>query len=123
MSRQVIQTSLPAPKYLKGFATAQAVELNGQLTLDFGLEPDRETGTEVTVPDMATWFLLFRMQNDTIIAELSLPDAIEKGRITNWLERIILPSFPRPDGGPFGDRQSGPDDGPDDIIVEVSRRK
>ena len=87
---------LPAPKYAKGYATTRAVEVNGQLTLDFG--DFGLAGLRDHLPprdDLLTWLLLFHSAGDDgFHVELSLPDRIEDGRITSWAERIILPVFP-----------------------------
>ncbi len=106
---------LPGPRYAKGYATARAVQVNEQLTLDFG---------DFALPpadQLLTWLLLFRTDDDGFHAELSLPDRIDDGRITRWAERIILPVFPRDeivlDGG-LAPPDSAGDRG---IVVEVSR--
>src|SRR5215475_6325034 len=51
---------LPATKYAKGGATTAAVELNGQLTLDFG-DFDFEFEYARAKTSMQTWLLLFRV--------------------------------------------------------------
>ena len=102
---------LPATKYAKGGATAAAVELNGQLTLDFGDFDFRRQPASVQ-----TWLLLFHVDDEGFRVELSLPDAITDGRITGWAERIILPSFPRDDDR-LADLLSE-----EEIVVSVSRR-
>ena len=83
---------LPAPKYAKGDATARAVEVNEQLTLDFG---DFDPGGLPPRDQLLTWLLLFHAGDDGFHVELSLPDRIDDGRITRWAERIVLPVFPR----------------------------
>lgn len=102
---------LPATKYAKGGATAAAVELNGQLTLDFG-----DFDFERQSVSVQTWLLLFHVDDEGFRVELSLPDAITDGRITGWAERIILPSFPRDDDR-LADLLSA-----EEIDVPVSRR-
>jgi hypothetical protein len=102
---------LPATKYAKGGATAAAVELNGQLVLDFG---DFDFGRHRS--SLQTWLLLFRVDDEGFRVELSLPNAITDGRITGWAERIILPSFPRDDDR-LADLLSE-----EEIFVPVSRR-
>ncbi len=113
---------LPAPKYAKGYATTRAVEVNGQLTLDFG---DFDlAGLRGHLPprdDLLTWLLLFHAGDDGFHVELSLPDRIEDGHITSWAERIILPVFPRA-GISLADELASPDSAGDrGIVVEVSR--
>jgi hypothetical protein len=41
------------------------------------------------------WFLLYYAGEDAFQVELSLPEAIDGGRITRWTERILLPVIPR----------------------------
>ncbi len=58
----VLADLLPATKYLKGDATVDAVEINEQLTLDFGdfdrgFDDSRADGCR----DMLTWLLLFHV--------------------------------------------------------------
>ena len=123
---------LPAPKYAKGDATARAVEVNEQLTLDFGdfdpagLPPD-PAGLP---PDPAglppgdhllTWLLLFHAGDDGFHVELSLPDRIDDGRITRWAERIVLPVFPRSEIRLTQTLASPDSAGDRAIVVEVSR--
>jgi hypothetical protein len=112
---------LPAPKYAKGYATTRAVEVNEQLTLDFGDFGDFGPGDLPARDHLLTWLLLFHTGDDGFHVELSLPDRIDDGRITRWAERIILPVFPRseirlPDG--LASPDSAGDRG---ILVEVSR--
>jgi hypothetical protein len=108
---------LPTTKYRKGDATIRAVETNEQLAFDFGdlfpavPETARDTGA------MLTWVLLFYSDSREFRVELSLPDAIEDGRISGWAERIILPPFPRD--------EPVIDDGDDDaghVVVDIFRR-
>jgi hypothetical protein len=111
--------ALPATKYLKGAATARAVEINEQLTLDFG---DFELSEGDGAGEILTWLLMYHADEDEFRVELSLPDAIVDGRITGWAERIILPAFPRAD-----DRLAEPvapagDDSDESVVVEVTRR-
>jgi hypothetical protein len=116
----------PATKYPKGYATAQAVEINEQLTLDFGdfdLRPDARGATGATdADDVLTWLLLFHVDEDGFRVELSLPNAIDDGRITGWAERIILPAFPRDDDRLGALLTPGGADQDDGIVVEVSRK-
>ena len=46
------------------------------------------------------WFLLQRVTDETIYAELSLPTAIENGIIVDWEERILLPQISRQNPAP-----------------------
>jgi hypothetical protein len=114
---------LPATKYPRGDATSRAVQVNEQLTLDFGeFDLGGGGGPARDVPTgLLTWLMLFHVDEDGFRLELSLPDAIIDGRITSWAERIILPQFPRDDDRlaallPLGDDHSA------EIVVEVGRR-
>lgn len=109
---------LPAPKYAKGDATARAVEVNEQLTLDFG---DFDPGGLPPRDQLLTWLLLFHAGDDGFHVELSLPDRIDDGRITRWAERIVLPVFPRSEIR-LEEALASPDSAGDrGIVVEVSR--
>jgi hypothetical protein len=123
---------LPTTKYAKGYATAAAVEMNGQLALDFddfdfgrdsGRDYDRDYDRVADSSVLRTWLMLFHVDDDCFRVELSLPDAIVDGRITSWAERIIGPAFPRDD-----DRLAdlitadGDQDAGGDVVVAVSRR-
>jgi hypothetical protein len=114
---------LPATKYTKGFATVQAVEINGQLTLDFAdFDLGAPDGEARNSGDLLTWLMLFHVDDEGFRVELSLPDAIAEGRITSWAERIILPVFPRDDDQLPGLLAPPSDDEGEEIVVEVSRR-
>lgn len=109
---------LPTPKYAKGYATTRAVEVNEQLTLDFG---DFDLAGLPPRDHLLTWLLLFHSADDGFHVELSLPDRIDDGRITSWAERIILPVFPRGEIH-LADGLASPDSAGDrGILVEVSR--
>jgi hypothetical protein len=108
---------LPTTKYVRGDATAHAVQANfEQLTL-FDLGPHDDDAGE-----LLTWFLLFHSDEDEFRAELSLPTQIIEGRITGWAERIVLPPFPRDNryrvalDGPVSDGQD------EHVVVEIRRR-
>lgn len=109
----------PTTKYPKGYATAQAVDTNGQLGFDF----DDLTIEEPLSGDaqLATWFLLYQVDGDVIRAEISLPSAMDSGSISDWEERIILPAFPL-NAEPEAERPVDDDDDEGDYIVEVNRR-
>ncbi|WP_163568131.1 hypothetical protein [Fodinicola feengrottensis] len=59
------------------------------------------------------------MHDEAFQVELSLPDAIEDGRITGWAERIIVPPFPRE---PVALPDVSADLSMGEIVVEVNRR-
>ena len=112
----------PATKYPKGFATARAVEINGQLMLDFDDDFDsgRDDG-ETAHLNLRTWIMLFHGDEDGLRAEVALPDGIADGRITSWAERIILPLFPRDEDRLAAVLPSGSGD-EEPVVVAVSRR-
>jgi len=90
-------------RHHKGYATERAVIANGQLTLDLGdllrVAPfDRAAGTGADAEQPTMWLLLFCVDEDAFRAELSLPAAIDNGRITQWSERILLPVIARRPG-------------------------
>jgi hypothetical protein len=113
---------LPTTKYAKGYATVQAVEINEQLTLDFGdFDLGTTKGQTRDSGHLLTWFMLFHVDDEGFRVELSLPDAITEGRITSWAERIILPVFPR-DVDRLAELVTPGDDQDGEIVVEVARR-
>lgn len=84
------------PRHPKGYATEQAVNANGQLSFDFGsLLHVSTSGLAAAIGSLRTWLMLFCVDEDVFRVELSLPEAIEAGRITRWTERILLPPVPR----------------------------
>lgn len=111
----------PTTKYPKGYATAQAVDTNGQLRFDF----DDLVIEEPLSGDnhLATWFLLYQIDGDVIRAEISLPSAMDGGSISEWEERIILPDISL-NAEPGAERPGDDDDDDDqsDYIVEINRR-
>ena len=110
----------PTTKYPKGYATAQAVDTNGQLGFDFSDLVIDEPPSEDD--QLATWFLLYQVDGDAIRAEISLPSAMDRGSISDWEERIILPAFAL-NAELSAERPSDEDDDDEtDYIVEVNRR-
>jgi hypothetical protein len=110
----------PTTKYPKGYATAQAVDTNGQLRFDFDEVP---VETPPASDELTTWFLLYQLDGDVIRAEISLPSAMDGDRISEWEERIILPTFsmnPEPDAERPGEDDDSDEQG--DYNVEVNRR-
>ena len=108
----------PTTKNPKGYATAQAVGVNGQLAFDFV-----NTGEGVSETDddeqLATWFLLYHRTETEIRVELSLPNEMTGANVSRWDERIILPPFSL-DSNLL--TAALPDEGDDGIVVEVNRR-
>ena len=112
----------PRTKYPKGFATAQAVEVNGQLTLDFGdFAAGYQSMRQSDANELLTWLLLFEVTDEGIRVELALPDGIDDGWITSWTERIILTPFQRDDDR-LADLLRSHHDEEEDVVVAVSRR-
>lgn len=113
-----IEDANPSTKYPKGTGTAACVEQN--YVLDFAPEDLKALGLRRTAsPSMRTWLLMFAVENNTIYAELSLPEAISgDGFIASWRERIILPAI---DLGPT-EFTTGDSTSPDPVVVPISRR-
>lgn len=108
----------PATKYPKGYATAQAVEINGQMAFDFSEVDIDESPTNED--QLVTWFLLYHTAQHEIRLEISLPNAMVGSNISDWQERIILDSLPL-DPEPAVKRP-GDDADDGDYVVEVNRR-
>lgn len=107
---------LPTTRYRKGDATIAAVQANEQLAFDFG-DSWNSVLLDADAGALLTWFLLFYADDHEFRVEVSLPNRIDDGLITGWAERIILPPFPR---APQALRED--ETGPDQVVVEVSRR-
>lgn len=93
-------TGLPSsgagPRHARGFATEQAIHANGQLSFEFGALIQLTTSGRATgLGHLQTWFLLYHATPEVFRTELSLPQGFERGRITEWTERILLPPLPR----------------------------
>lgn len=93
-------TGLPGsgagPRHARGSATEQAIHANGQLAFEFGsLLHLVATGRPAGPDHLQTWFLLYYAEPEHFRAELSLPRGIDRGRITRWSERILLPPLAR----------------------------
>jgi hypothetical protein len=93
----------PGPKHSRGYATEQAIHANGQLSFEFGaLIYVTQAGQAAGLGALRTWLLLYYAAAGGFQVELSLPEAIEGGRITRWTERILLPAIPRQPRKPVG---------------------
>jgi hypothetical protein len=93
----------PGPKHSRGYATEQAIHANGQLSFEFGtLIHVTQAGQAAGLGALRTWLLLYYAGDSAFQVELSLPEAIEGGRITRWTERILLPAIPRQPRKPVG---------------------
>ncbi|MDD3012289.1 MAG: hypothetical protein PHC34_01125 [Candidatus Gastranaerophilales bacterium] len=76
----------PSNRTNKGPCTIQVIKNNTKQLNLWGKEDQ---------PDIiTTWILLFYDDKKELRTELSLPAAMDKGYITGWFERIILPSQP-----------------------------
>lgn len=111
----------PSTKYPKGDLTALAVMQNAdQGVLDLGADYAVDTVDPVDLESI--WFLLQRVTDENIYAELSLPTAIENGVIVDWEERILLPQISRQDPPPTVTIEEPPSGDGDAYNVEVARR-
>ncbi len=91
-----LRESGAGPRHARGYATEQAIHANGQLSFEFGaLLQLTAAGRTASPGPMQTWFLLYHAEPAFFRAELSLPHGFERGRITEWTERILLPPLPR----------------------------
>ncbi|MBM9468417.1 hypothetical protein [Nakamurella leprariae] len=83
----------PGTRHLKGTATRLAIEPNAQLAFDLGdhLLPAATDELPLVLTGTQTWFLLFHPAGPVVRSELSFPQAISRGRMLQWAERIILP--------------------------------
>jgi hypothetical protein len=110
----------PSTKYPKGDLTALAVTQNAdQGVLDLGADYAVDAVDPADLENI--WFLLQRVTDETIYAELSLPTAIEYGVIVDWKERILLPQISRQDPPPTVAVEEPPF-GADAYNVEVALR-
>lgn len=108
----------PSTKYRKGETTEKAVTQNfSQLSFDLG-EPFQFAAQDDD-DTQVVWYLLYNVTEDNIFVELSLPDAIEGGRITHWAERIIFDPIGRASSGSLPIEET-PDDGNGDYMVDVA---
>jgi len=93
-------TGLPGsgagPRHARGYATEQAIHANGQLAFEFDALIQLTTaGRAAGLGHLQTWFLLYYPDGEIFRAEVSLPHGFERGRITEWTERILLPRLGR----------------------------
>ncbi|GCB47412.1 hypothetical protein [Streptomyces sp. NL15-2K] len=109
----------PATRYPKGNAVMKRVEANRQLLLFGQAEPQPEQ--QDAGDGIPTWFLLYHHsktdQGTRLHAELSFPnDTGNRGKISSWYERIILPWIDFEGFAPFVD--DADDQGGIDIPIE-----
>lgn len=99
--------AMPSTKNAKGTRTTNAVSINANQPWLPGFEfMQSDQDAEKSHP---TWFLLFYTDEKELRAELSLPVKMDsEGHVSEWRERIILPTLsldpeikiPKPDFGP-----------------------
>ncbi|MDR0945119.1 MAG: hypothetical protein LBM66_03015 [Bifidobacteriaceae bacterium] len=86
----------PQAAHRRGPATQRAVDINQSMFEQL------ELNVEVLLADMAaernaqrqSWFLLYHRElAGELRAEVSLPTAMDNGRVLRWKERIILPTI------------------------------
>ncbi|MET8767678.1 MULTISPECIES: hypothetical protein [Streptomyces] len=110
----------PSTRYPKGSAVIKRVETNRQLLLPFG-ETEVQPEPHDAGDGIPTWFLLYHHsktdQGTRLHAELSFPnDTGNRGKISSWYERIILPWIDFEGFTPFVDDSD--DQGGIDIPIE-----
>lgn len=114
----------PSTQHPKGPVTVAAV-MENQLYFIFrsigGAETeDDRTGDDPSKPK--TWFLLIASTPTEIRTELSLPETInEKGWITSWRTRLILPTIPLSKVDDVSPSDDGGDEG-DVIDIDIRKR-
>lgn len=112
----------PTTKSPKGMKTEAAVAATRQLTLF----PDKafdELQLNAELASFRAWFLLLNIVDGHVFIELSSPSEMERGKISSWHERIIVP----PLSGDTSTMELGKDD-PDrgdgfapDVEIDVQR--
>lgn len=110
-----IPTGNPGTRNPRGTAGVAVVQENQQLELfpELVSEPDLEL--------MKTWFLLYDRRDDVLYAELLLPTQVDpSGSISDWNERILLPSVDLRPGA--NGRLEADSDSHEEVDVPVERR-
>jgi hypothetical protein len=114
---------IPKTKYARGPKVVSAILCNQNLHLwDHELNKkiiESEEILEGQEPgDIETWMLMRHRKEDTVFAELSLPDKIgDDARVENWSNRIILSPIKLDPSPPSDEENSG-----QDIEVPIRRR-
>lgn len=96
----------PSPKQPKGEETRRIVGVNSRTLFDYWYHDPKNIKPTLT-GEIQTWVLLVRadVDNDLVLAELSLPSALsESGHIATWEKRIIF-SESHPAAGTMVDTQ------------------
>lgn len=109
----------PRTKSLKGLYV-EAVALRNKLETDLFPESVTEELRRIAaLLEYETYVLLIYITDESYVAELSLPDAVESGQIVSWKERIFIPDT----DDPFGGRKFVPSsDSGDEIDIPVRRK-
>lgn len=95
--------AFPQPQGKVGEAGEKAADKNASLALD----PNWFNVGQAQESEFETWMLLVHRQKDTVRAELSLPSEVKNGRVSAWIERIILPNIDLADD--LSKKQSAPE--------------
>ena len=98
----------------------EAVALRNKLETDLFPESVTEELRRIAaLLEYETYILLIYITDESYVAELSLPDAVESGQIVSWKERIFIPDT----DDPFGGRKFVPSsDSGDEIDIPVRRK-
>lgn len=110
----------PTTKNPKGIVLGEAVRVNmEQMELDFGphYRTIKRKPRNATIAPM-TWVLMVYTTAHDVMAELSLPAAIEGGYIVKWHQRIVLPPMSRQNPPP-GAKLPVPDFGESTPEIDV----
>jgi hypothetical protein len=109
----------PRTKSMKGLYI-EAAALRNRLETDLFPETVADELRRVAaLLEYETYILLIYITDDSYVAELSLPDAVEGNQIVSWKERIFIPDIDEPSGS--RDHLPSRDDG-DEIDVPVRRK-
>jgi hypothetical protein len=112
----------PTTKSTKGMKTEAAVAANRQMSL-FPAEIPSEVLAESHLSKFKAWVLLLNIDGTTVYIELSSPSGMEKGKIVEWDERIIVPPLTLGLAGGDNSPGNGPISGvfAPDVDVDVQR--
>lgn len=80
----------PSTRNPKGITMGEVVATNAVQT-SFDLGPAFTLEQPPSEDNVLTWILLYRVTEDGILCEISLPNNMSGSFITDWQERIILP--------------------------------
>lgn len=110
-------TQNPKTKSVKGIKTELAIQSNQMQEDMFEYLLPEDNRVQPKIADYQTWVLLIHVTEESTRMELSLPLEIERGFISKWKERIIIPEI-------FGDPEEIKDehDLGEEIDVKVTRK-